>query len=460
MVNNRYYGAMRTRTRGSYRNVNRLAPYVRSGQRLLPYLRRGLQAVGGYMSSQARNRLALMNRPPQINVKQKLIKKRPQINYFTGRSGRNFKRSKRRALKSFGRGSSFYYEYQGVATNSSDQKYPVCIGHSIAYINTIHVVCYALIQLLFKRAGFNIVNWKDPIYLHGGTTTSTRSLRIQWNYSLSSEAASTTSNFDQNTTGNYLDVATNFLNQVLGAITKTTDNVANFNINYIEMLYFNDDAATSSGNIQVFRLNGADIVLDMCMKSVMKMQNRTNSTTEVDHLDDSALNIDRNPLVGRSFDSTGNGFKVRYASSAPGSHKFTGDVSNGVISVVLPGDTAPTAVDEDFVKPPVPNVFANCKKFANVRLNPGQIRTSVLMYKKKMTLTTFLRLMTNMIKFSSDSEAPWVGLGYSRAFFFEKVLNTGVNEPAIDVGYQKEDWLQVVASRKVSRTGPVYTTTV
>lgn len=460
MVNNRYYGAMRTRTRGSYRNVNRLAPYVRSGQRLLPYLRRGLQAVGGYMSTQARNRLALMNRPPQINVKQKLIKKRPQINYFTGRSGRNFKRAKRRSLKTFGRGSSFFYEFQGVATNSSNQQYPVVIGHSTTYVRLLSVYAYAVTQLLFKRAGINIVNWRDILTAHGISPTTTRLLRFQWNYSLSEEGASTSNSFDQGVSGTYKDVADNFYSQLIAAVTKTTDNVAKFTINYVEMYYYIDDAINGSGNMQNFRLNGADIILDICMKSVLKLQNRTNSTTEVDHLDDSALNIDRNPLVGRSYDSIGNGFKPRSSRTVGGSHKFTGDVTNGVISVVLPADTNPDVIDDNYIKPPPPNQFANCKKFAAVRLNPGQIRTSVLMYKKKMTSTSFFRMMVDMIKFSGDSEAPFVYLGKSRLFFFEKVLNTGVNEPAIDVGYQKEDWIQIIASRKISRTAPYYVTTV
>lgn len=456
------YGALRSRSRVSNRNrLSRYAPYARTGQRLLPYLQRGLQAVGGYMSATARNRLAAMaGRRGAPVLPARRVRSPRQVNYFTGFRGRNYKKAKRRQLKTFGRGASHYYEFQGIATNISDQKYPVVLGHSQVYIKTVEVFAFAIIQLMFRRAGIAISSWDDILITHLATPTTTRALRVEWNYSLSEEASSTTNSFDQSVGGIYRDVATSFYLQILNAITKATDNVAKFSINYVEMFFFNDDGTTGTGNLQTFRLNVPDVMLDISMRSVMKFQNRTNATTAVDSLDDSAVNIDRNPLVGRSYDAIGNGFKPKVGRPTGGSHKFTGDNANGVITVVLPADTQPLVADNLYLKPPPPDTFVGCRKFATVRLSPGQIRTSVLTYRKKMSATSFLRMITDIVKWSADVQAPYCHLGKSRLFFFEKVLNTGVSEPAIEVGYQKEDYIQIVASRKATRTVPLYTTTV
>lgn len=453
------YGAMRRGVRSSNRgSLSRYAPYARAGQRLLPYLRRGVEAAGMYMSNAARKRLAEMAlNPPRALTKRPRVQR--QVNYFTGFRGRNFKKGRRRQLKTFGRGASHYFEFQGIATNVSNQVYPVVIGHTTTYKKTLDVFAAAIVKLLFGRAGTIISNWEDQIISFGLVPTTTRTLRFEWNYSLSEEGASQSNSFDQSISGTYRNVADNFVNQIENAITKTTDNVGKFAINYVEMYFYNDDAVAGTGNIQLFRINMPDVVLDISMRSVMKFQNRTNATTAVDHLDDSAVNIDRNPLVGRSYDSIGNGFKPKFGRPTTGSHKFTGDNANGVIDVVLPGDTQPDSTDFMYQKPPPPNAFVGCRKFASIRLSPGQIRTSVLTYNKKMSVTSFLRMMTDIIKWSADAQAPYCYLGKARLFFFEKVLNCGVDEPAIEVGYQKEDYMQIVATRKPARTVPMYTTT-
>lgn len=137
--------------------------------------------------------------------------------------------------------------------------------------------------------------------------------------------------------------------------------------------------------------------VDVYCKSTFTMQNRT--IDEAD--DDSVLNIDRVPLIGKHY--TGNGAGTKYITTPQVRNNalegqtvpFLGDAADGVIWVDpenmdrIPVGLGPKGLG-GLREPPPAKHFQGCKKSSAVHLEPGQMLTDTLYLKKTMKIQDFV----------------------------------------------------------------------
>jgi len=139
-------------------------------------------------------------------------------------------------------------------------------------------------------------------------------------------------------------------------------------------LVYQDDAVNNINAIQMYIKNAK---LHMYIKSSFKIQNRSTNTGDAEQTDV----VDNVPLYGKQYEGNGTGTQ------------YTGDISTveimadriyGVIDKLA-------AADNSLREPPLGKTFPRVKKMGKAHLEPGQIKTSVLVFEKTMTLQTFCK---------------------------------------------------------------------
>ena len=196
---------------------------------------------------------------------------------------------------------------------------------------------------------------------------------------------------------------------------------------------------TPGVNENLTTINLRSIQFDLYVKSSLKFQNRSASTlgTESDEVD----NI---PLYGKSYDCKGSGFyvsdRVRVAASPNNNYnQFITQQINGLM--VTHGQSEPTG---SIKEPPQPNYFQNCSKYSKVKVEPGEIKTSVLVFKRRIFLST---LQTALCNIGNSDNAVIHRFGNSRLIALEKIMEThsGFDDPtvSIQVGYELNNYFNI-----------------
>ena len=189
---------------------------------------------------------------------------------------------------------------------------------------------------------------------------------------------------------------------------------------------------TSNEIIGTVRMEG--FMIDIWCQSRLSVQNRTLAQgTGVEDNRDAFTDIGQNPLIGKLYHGYGSGFSPSYRDEAIANtdyDSFMAKTSNGII--------AATAVDNMSVetnKPPHGSFFRKTTKTKAVRIMPGAIQTSMLTYRKKCGILTWLR--------NHRTELADGTFNYTRSSFgkcamigVEKMLNSRVSEPAVLLGYE------------------------
>lgn len=167
------------------------------------------------------------------------------------------------------------------------------------------------------------------------------------------------------------------------------------------------------GNVGVFYQHEAVLHLGMeefhiFSKSELKVQNRT---LAADNSND-ATDVSNNPLIG---------YEYRFSSGSPRSKHGTN--SNLLSSVSEPSGliTARAAQLEAAMKePPSPTSWWNCVASSKVRLEPGEIKKSVIYHKSSMNLLKFMK----KCNFSVGHNLKQVSLfGKSSLLALEDIIN-------------------------------------
>jgi hypothetical protein len=122
------------------------------------------------------------------------------------------------------------------------------------------------------------------------------------------------------------------------------------------------------------------VVFDITSHSYFKIQNRTINSENNDTSED----VDNVPIYGKYFDFNTNGTIFRDYSQpvASGSSAITTQRSYGVLSTTLPSDTETNM----FKELPLSSQFIGCKGQGKAHLDPGEIKTSVMLDNVKIGL--------------------------------------------------------------------------
>lgn len=166
--------------------------------------------------------------------------------------------------------------------------------------------------------------------------------------------------------------------------------------------------------------------VEMYFKSTMKIQNRT-----VNAAGDDEDSVDNVPLYGKSYAGFGNGV-VQLA-------RATGSVTQQMIASSLSGYILGSAVDGGLDEPTHGQYFQYVTERGKVHLDPGFIKTSSLVYSKKMSLNALQQMIHEAVLNTKTR----ISFGKYRLFGIEKMIDTSAGGTTITVGLEINNYLSI-----------------
>jgi hypothetical protein len=315
-----------------------------------------------------------------------------------GRSGgflktRKVRKTKKAAINR--RGIDFTMETGG-ATESNECVY---IGHSVApFVQLRKMAATALIKELMLRAGANVNRMESPLEVQ-----ATDKIIVRFNYHPSSILVLDTFNFAA--AGTVSDAVAWFENPARGWNIQDADSD---NRTFYSIQFLPSD--NLNYKLRPTTLHMARSRVHYVAKSALKIQNRTVST-----LGDEADDVDNVPLYGKSYEGNGTGtVHIRMPRTDISPPSF---YANKETSVIL--EEFNNAENGAPREPPETTQFDKITKEGKIKLEPGEIKTSVLNWS---TSTSFDNLwaITSPIGTVATNRKPF---GKFRLFAIEKMIH-------------------------------------
>jgi len=204
------------------------------------------------------------------------------------------------------------------------------------------------------------------------------------------------------------DIAVSIRNGVIN-ITDSTPFDPLSNLNYqIQSVTWTIGGQTRSFNLLRARIQ-------IYIKSALKIQNRTVNLAANDEEDD----VDNVPLYGKSYEGTGN-----YFTLAGGPNGF----DTVTVGVPARNDGPPTVNNaatgvSTLTEPPKASQLYRVKKNGKAHLDPGQVKTSLLIYRKSLSFNSLIKAISKGNYPVAPPSISTCSLGNFRCFAFEKMLN-------------------------------------
>lgn len=201
-----------------------------------------------------------------------------------------------------------------------------------------------------------------------------------------------------------------------------------------------------SGDLTSVRINLENAVLHYQAVSSFKMQNRSVPSAEDDQTDE----VDRIPLTGKVYNGigSGSGYK-RTAITAISESSFEPVIerTNGVIAISANDTGKPLSIRD----PVEPHNLMRVKRHAKVYMSPGSIKTSILIDKRSMHISSLFR---NLIGISeADTVKNLSTVGKFCFYGLEKQLETVVGStPTVLVQVAYEHDLQIFGYLEAKNT--------
>jgi len=152
--------------------------------------------------------------------------------------------------------------------------------------------------------------------------------------------------------------------------------------------------------------------IHICVKSSLKIQNQT-SASEADNEADDVNNV---PLYGKSYEGSGNGAVARMLRETGHQQPVPSSPNSYVIR---PGNPGLTILPAAYREPPLPSQFSRVQRSAKAHLDPGQIKTSVLNYKKTFYFANLVKILFTGTVLTEQNR---LTQGNYRFFCFEKMI--------------------------------------
>jgi len=189
------------------------------------------------------------------------------------------------------------------------------------------------------------------------------------------------------------------------------------------------------------RIDLSQAYVNLYLKSSMKIQNRT-----IEDSTDNLESLDQCPIYGKSYSGVGNGVEQPTRLFTATSLQLIADQNLGIIE----GSASDLGLQE-----PISKVYFNhVKNEGKIKLEPSQIKTSVLVYQRTFSVNRLRKIIADGINGSKLRSS----FGKFRFFAFERMIQIG--NPAagnITVGYETNNHCAVSLKLKSSKyTAPMF----
>lgn len=356
--------------------------------------------------------------------------KRKRTYFTTGIYSGRFRKGRRPKYTKFSKyGAILRTEKGGVVSNDKC----VYIGHSNAPRSQLALIfCQALVRHLAAKNGMEFSSFKDKIQKPQAAVGQSPG-DLFYTYQTEEDQELTTATVALTNDMTWEALASTLRTSFQGFAT------GNDHPRLHEMWFVwetEDVAAQTAGPPR--RLLLANAYIQIWTSSEITIQNRTlaNTTANPEH-HDSMLDVENNPLEGKSYYTNTNGF-IRKWRNAFGASKATGFIANDSTGLInVDPDDAQFSSEETALlqRPPLPNMFYNTKGYGKIRLGPGHLKRNTLVSRWNVSVNQFFRKMEKYFK--DINEDGRVFYGKSQMYAFEKMMHTtDAEEPDLNIGYE------------------------
>lgn len=362
-----------------------------------------------------------------------------------GRAGSGFgrMRKQRRLSKYYGRhGAVTTVESRGSVSDAN----AVYVGHGIAYHRLVLTVSRALVKMMYSKFGWNIPDWSDTVPFSSNDTHF-----INLRYFVSRESADGSSV----ATSGYGSGST--WNDVADALAAIIGSVATADVQYDRLELYDGADVLAADRVMKSSFSLPRLNLSFDFTSKLKVQNVTLAGTGIDTDDNVVTNIESNPLIGKHYGSSQwqNGFTLNYR---PGSSNLNWD---GFLANYSTGLISTNAADSNvtgrttYSKPP-PYFHFMATKGNAVRIDPGEIQTSVIHFHTRIMFSSLMRKTHEAFAGILGSTNRYFQIGFAKMLGLEKLLDAGsANETSlVNVHYEVVQKYKVAANEIPASTLP------
>lgn len=331
-------------------------------------------------------------------------------------------------------GTAVNYEYSNTFDTAGNQT--MLLTHSNAPASHIaRVVVGTMIKTLFKQSGIFITSWWDNMtgVIEVGDKFQIAFVRnAQTNSAEAKEyqvlAADVAGNFS-----NLVDKVVSLF-PIIFNINATGTELATSSVSFKQIAYIPFSVQIPNKRVQ---LSLAGVKFTLFLKSELKMQNRSLTIETNNEADD----IDNVPISGKAYDTKGSGFQFKLARTALGVDSAAGRAYRNVgISNGIRYDSGSSL--NGLLEPWQRKQIIGATASQNVALQPGQIKTSILVDTVKVSLDALMKSIYQIQVQTAPGTLevfPRLYCGHSRLFIWERVIGvtgaTGVKIAMEHNGY-------------------------
>lgn len=321
---------------------------------------------------------------------------------------------------------------RGVTTQTAASHLPVIIGHSTFNFETFfRTFWYAVVRRLLNQTGMYPRTINDGLGPAG--TSPGGAVRVRYrNREMVADAF-----FDVGITpdSTIRSIGLSCFNSWYSLYSDSTDGIANMTLVRIELYAEYANPAILAINLPMSKVELENAVVDIEVFAKLMLQNRTEATTVATEDNDNANSVEANPVAGKHYYCSMNGFSPK-CQQVTVNNSFVAGRDTGLILPSLA--TLDATMQQAYGTPPPQSAFKRCKASAGFRQKPGEIRTSILSFKKTVTMNYLMDQLAVAIrtKFNYSTTMPIVHMFNSRMFYFNKVCDTGSEEPNLVIGYE------------------------
>lgn len=303
-------------------------------------------------------------------------------------------------------GVVYHREHGHVQTDATNSA--VYIGHSCCPKRLLLRTCFAaMIKTLCRKAGIKIKNWDEPILKNANIPA-----RIALYYKYVDGSEVNNQEFPMPVTKTLQGLQIDFMNWLDGF------DGTNFPQSFVRLVYYHDVGTIGSSRLMAFDIDLTNTFFEVYATSHLKVQNRTINSTGNNEVDD----VDNVPLYGKIYEMNYNGtiFRDYNQPTSMGSHppQLRTDPDFGSLTTSVTNQmSAGTSLYSEVAQPQqLIGVYTHGK----VHLDPGEIKTSKLVFTKKIQLNKLISLYK--LKDGPNGK-PEFYFGKTRIIGVEKMIN-------------------------------------
>lgn len=392
-----------------------------------------------------------------INKKDPMLslRKRKYKYFTTGHGGSLFRGKKKyRAAKAAYTGCVIKGEQQGTVTDAT----AVYVGHtSFPLIPSLRAMGWAIVRLLAKKWHQDIRSFEGAI--NGPDTTSACSIRVTLTVRTTFSGICDDHTWTD-TSSTWAELGDNIMHHIVSNCSTSATYYEVVRIKFANITQSisagaGSEAHTIPESLQTVVLDGHALKITLSGFSKMRIQNNTVSTSGDTSANEQSDDIANNPLVGKQY----------FTKGAYHQYKFNDDYSTSVPMIVYSESTGymkyspttatsiSTAMQGILLQVPNPKFFTNMNGYRNVKLMPGEIKSTVCKSKYTFSLNKWIKVLFNVFRTSTSLNSAasgncnFHGCGRGNIIGLEHMLHSGT-EPDISVSYQMEFTVTGIAKHK------------